>query len=49
MRAELKGKNIENSTIENTENSTVEDNKKNVELAKARPNLLITLQGGMER
>ena len=42
MRNE-KGKNIENSTIENTENSTVEDNKKNVELAKARLNLLITL------
>ena len=43
MRAELKGKNIENSTVENTENSTVEDNKKTVELAKARLNLLITL------
>ena len=42
MRNE-KGKNIENLTVENTENSTVEDNKKNVELAKARLNLLITL------
>ena len=42
MRNE-KGKNIENLTVENTENSTVEDNKKTVELAKARLNLLITL------
>ena len=42
MRNE-KGKNIENLTVENTENSTVEDNKKNVELAKAKLNLLITL------
>ena len=40
MRAELKGKNIENQVVEP---DNVVENKKDVELAKAKLNLLITL------